>query len=103
MATTTVPAQRAYSVTPNAVFGACVTVLGQMRADIRHADAEQGEIIAQVGQGWLARISELRFQLRPAGDSTTQLLAYFRPVRWGGDALLLTHILQMLDTRLPRT
>src|SRR4029077_5378950 len=66
--------RRVYSVSSHQLFGVCVTVLGQLRATIERHNVERGRIVAALGAGLLAPISELSLVLRPLGAGQTELL-----------------------------
>ena len=89
--------RRVYSVSSPQLFGVCVTVLGQLRATIERHDVEQGAIVAALGEGLLAPISELSLALRPLGEGQTELAATWRARKRGGDRRLLAVFLESVD------
>ena len=89
--------RRVYSVSSHQLFGVCVTVLGQLRATIERHNVERGTIVAALGTGLLAPISELSLALRPLGAGQTELLATWRARKRGGDRRLLAVFLEAVD------
>jgi hypothetical protein len=89
--------RRVYSAPPLQLFGICLTALGQLRAMIERHDVDQGTIVATLGQGLLAPISELALALRPLGEGRTELVATWRARKRGGDRRLLAVFLDSVD------
>jgi hypothetical protein len=81
--------RRVYALPPTQLFGICITALGHMRATITRQDVEQGQIVAAIGAGSLAPVSELALTLRPAGENRTELSASWRARKHGGDRRML--------------
>ena len=92
--------RRMYAVSQNQLFGVCTTALGQLRATLTHHDVEQGVIVATIGTGALAPISELALALRSVGEGRTELTATWRAHKRGGDQRLLAVFLAAVDTLL---
>ena len=86
-----------YSVPSPQLFGVCVTVLGQLRATIERHDVEQGLIVAKLGEGLLAPISELSLALRALSAGRTELTATWRARKHGGDQRLLAVFVESVD------
>ncbi len=63
---------------------------------MRH-DVEQGTIVAVLGAGLLAPISELSLALRPLGAGRTELLVTWQARKHGGDRRLLAVFLGAVD------
>jgi hypothetical protein len=82
---------------PLQLFGVCLTALGQMRAKIERSDAERGVVVAAVGEGPLAPVSELALALTPLGEGQTTLVATWRARKHGGDRRLLAALLASVD------
>jgi hypothetical protein len=74
-----------------------LTALGQLRATIERHDIDQGTIVATLGEGLLAPMSELSLALRPLGEGRTELAATWRARKRGGDRRLLTVFLDSVD------
>jgi hypothetical protein len=89
--------RRAYAMSPNQLFGICITALAQLRATIVRHDVEQGLIGAAFGAGLLAPTSELSLALHPLGESQTELVATWRARKRGGDRRLLAVFLEAVD------
>ena len=90
--------RRVYSVSSPQLFGICVAVLGQLRATIERHNVEEATIVAALGEGLLAPISELALALRPLGEGQTELAATWRARKHGGDRRLLAVFLEAVDT-----
>jgi hypothetical protein len=91
-----------YQVMPLQLFGACLTALGQMRAHIERQDVARGTILATVGAGLLAPVSELALALTPIGDRQTLLVTTWRARKRGGDRLILTAFLDAVEALIGR-
>jgi len=89
--------RRVYSVSSLQLFGVCVTLLGQLRATIERHNVERGTIVAALGAGLLAPISELSLALHPHGAGQTELLATWRARKRGGDRRLLAVFVEAVD------
>ena len=89
--------RRAYAVSPNQLFGICITALAQLRATIARHDVEQGLIGAAFGKGPLAPTSELSLALHPLGAGQTALVATWRARKHGADRRLLAVFLEAVD------
>jgi hypothetical protein len=89
--------RRTYRVPLLQLFGACLTALGQMRAQIERHDVARGTIVATVGGGLLAPVSELALHLTPLGDHQTVLVATWRARKAGGDRLVLAAFLDSVQ------
>src|SRR2546421_12071423 len=89
--------RRVYTVPSLQLFGICLTALGQLRATIERHDVDQGTIVAVLGAGLLAPISELSLALRPLGAGQTELAATWRARKHGGDRRLLAVFLDTID------
>ena len=90
--------ERSYSAEPNALFGACLTALGQMQAQVVQHDVEHGSIVALAGRGWLAPVSELTLQIDQAGPGAARLKASCRPRGRGSDRQVLPALMQAIDS-----
>ena len=93
-------ARRSYAAPSVQLFGACLTALGQLRATIERQDVERGVIVASIGRGGLAPVSQLSLVLQPQDDRRTELVATWRALRRGGDRRLLTLFLDSVDVLL---
>jgi hypothetical protein len=89
--------RRSYAVSPNQLFGICITALAQLRATIARHDVEQGLIRAVFGEGPRAPTSELSLALHPLGEGQTELVATWRARKRGGDRRLLAVFLEAVD------
>jgi hypothetical protein len=89
--------RRAYAVSPNQLFGICITALAQLRATIAQHDVEQGLIDAAFGEAPLAPTSELSVALHPLGEGQTELVATWRALRRRADRRLLAVFLAAVD------
>src|SRR5262245_4243273 len=90
-------ARRIYSLAPTQLFGVCVTALGQLKATIDRHDVESGAIVATLGAGPLAAVSELSLALLPRDDRQTELVVTWRARRRGGDRRVLSAFLDSVD------
>jgi hypothetical protein len=90
-------ARRVYPASQIQLFGVCLTALGQLRATIELHDVEQGTIVATLGVGALAPLSELSLVLLPLGALQTELEATWRARKRGGDRRLLAAFLALVD------
>lgn len=88
---------RIYRAEPHALFGACLTALGQMQARFERHDVERGVIVALIGRGWLAPVSELTLQIDSAGPGAARLRASCRPRGPGSDRRVLPTLMQTID------
>jgi len=96
---TTLTRQRTYAVSPEVLFGACMTALGRMRAHVERQDPVQGAIVAVVGgSGPLALASELALEIAPASAGRTRLTVIWRARRLGGDRAILPAFLGSVDS-----
>jgi hypothetical protein len=86
-----------YQVLPLQLFGACLTALGQMRAQIERQDVGRGTIVATVGAGLLAPVSELALVLTPIGERQTLLVTTWWARKRGGDRLVLPAFLDAVE------
>src|SRR6266540_5219769 len=89
--------RRVYSVSSPQLFGTCLAALGQLGATIEGHDVDQGTIVAMLGAGLLAPISELSLTLRPLGAERTELAVTWRARKRGGDRRLLAVFLDSVD------
>jgi hypothetical protein len=92
--------ERIYGTAAHALFGACLTALGQMRAHIEHQDVERGTIVAVVGGGLLDPATELSLRIMPADAERARLVAVGKPRKRGGDPRVLTTLVQVVDRLL---
>jgi hypothetical protein len=90
--------RRVYALPSLQLFGICLTALGQLRATIERHDVEQGTIVAALGPGSLAPVSELSLALQALGEGQTELVATWRARKRGGDRRLLTVFLDAIDS-----
>jgi hypothetical protein len=90
--------RRTYRTTYHRLYGICLTALGQMRARIVRQDIERGEIVATVGAGMLAPLSELALTLAPVDGDQSSLYVAWRALRWGGNRTILRVFLESVDT-----
>jgi hypothetical protein len=89
--------RREYTVPSLQLFGICLTALGQLQATIERHDVDQGTIVAILGAGLLAPISELSLVLRPLDARRTELVVTWRARKRGGDRRLLAVFLDSVD------
>jgi len=89
---------RSYALPPQALIGCCLTALGRMRAQVEQQDLEGGTIVATVGGGGLAPISELALKISPGPDGGARLAVTWRARRLGGDRAILPALLASIDS-----
>jgi len=92
--------ERIYQTAPHALFGACLTALGQMCAQIEHQDVERGTIVAVLDSGLLAPATELSLRIMPADAERSRLIAVGKPRKRGGDRRALAILIQEVDRLL---
>lgn len=92
--------RRVYTLTPAQLFGVCVTALGQLGASVERHDVEHGTIVARLGAGPLAPVSELALALQPLDGGRTELLATWRARGRGGDRRMLAAFLAAVEGAL---
>ncbi len=92
--------ERTYRTAPHALFGACLTALAQMRAQIEHHDVERGTIVAVIGGGPLDPATELSLRITQADAEHASLAAASKPHKRGGDRRALATLVQMVDRLL---
>jgi hypothetical protein len=90
-----------YALTPDQLFGVCLTALGQLGASVERHDVERGTIVASLGAGPLAPVSELSLALHPLDGGRTELLATWRARGRGGDRRILAAFLAAVEGALP--
>lgn len=95
-------ARRAYPMPSYMLFSYCMAALGHMRARVEAQDGERGTVVATIGGGLLAPITELALTLTPAGADRAELTAVCRARAWGGDRRVLTAFLERLDALVAR-
>jgi hypothetical protein len=88
---------RVYALTPAQLFGVCLTALGQLGASIERHDVERGTIVASLGAGPLAPVSELSLALRRLDDRRTELVVTWRALKRGGDRRMLAAFLAAVE------
>ncbi len=94
--------ERTYPTAPHALFGACLTALGQMHARIVHHDVTQGLIVAQVGRaGSFASATELTVRINHAGTAHARLVVE-QPAQSRGDARAVAMLIEAIDRLLGR-
>jgi hypothetical protein len=93
--------RRAYALTPPQLFGVCLTALGQLGASVERHDVERGTIVASLGAGPLASVSELSLALQPLDGGGTELVATWRARKRGGDRRVLAAFLAAVEGNLP--
>jgi hypothetical protein len=89
--------RRMYNVPPLALFGACLTALGQMRAHIERQDVERGAIVATLGGGVFAPANVLVLTIRAEGGGASELSAAWRARGLGRDRRVLTTFLAAVE------
>jgi len=90
--------RRTYALSQPALIGCCLTALGRMRADVERQDLERGVIVATIGRGALAPVSELSLTVAPAGEGRAHLAVTWRARRLGGDRAILPAFLESVDS-----
>jgi hypothetical protein len=92
--------ERTYPTAPHALFGACLTALGQMHARIEHHDVEQGRIVAQVGGvGPFATPTQLSLRIARSGTAQARLIIE-PPARARGAPRAAAMLLEAIDRLL---
>jgi hypothetical protein len=94
--------RRTYRVPFLILYGYCLTALGQMRANNEVQDIERGLIVARVGAGLLAPVSELALTLRPLDAAQTSFSVTWRARRLGGDRTVLRTLIDAIDALAAR-
>lgn len=89
--------RRTYNVPPLALFGACLTALGQMRAHIERQDVERGAIVATLGGGIFSPINALVLTIRAGEDGASELSVAWRARGLGRDRRALTTFLAAVE------
>jgi len=92
--------ERTYHIAPHALFGACLTALGHMRAQIEQHNVERGTIVAVVGGGPLAAATELSLRISPIEAGHARLVATGTPRARGGDRRALATLVEGIDRLL---
>jgi hypothetical protein len=101
---TTLTRQRTFAASPEVLFGACMTALGRMRAQVERQDLAEGAIVAVVGgSGPLAPASELVLKIAPTGGGHTSLTAIWSARRLGGDRAILPAFLGSVESLVRQT
>ena len=91
--------RRTYNTPATALFGACLSALGLLRAEITGQNIEAGTIAATLGAGRRATAGTLLLTIRPAGAGTSELSAEWQPNRRGGRGSLAA-LFELIDTLL---
>ena len=94
--------RRTYRVPFYVLYGYCLTALGQLRANIEVQEIERGVIVAMIGAGLLAPVSELALTLRPLDEAQTSLSVTWRARRLGGDRTVLRALVDAIDVLAAR-
>jgi hypothetical protein len=90
--------RRTYDVPPAILIGACQAALARIRANIEQQDIERGTIVATIGAGALAPVSELALEIRPEGEGRASLEVTWRARKLGGDKAILRSFLDAVDS-----
>jgi hypothetical protein len=93
--------RRAYALTPAQLFGVCLTALGQLGASVERHDVDRGTIVASLGAGPLAPVSELSLALQPLDGGRAELVATWRARKRGGDRRMLAAFLAAVESAQP--
>jgi hypothetical protein len=92
--------ERSYPIAPHALFGACLTALGQIHARIEHHDVEQGLIVAQVGgAGPFAAAPQLTLRIAHSGTAHARLVIE-QPACSRGAPRAVTMLIEAIDRLL---
>jgi len=89
--------RRVYALAPAQLFGVCLTAFGQLRAAVERHDVDRGTIVARIGAGPFAPVSELSLLLQPLDGGQTELVATWRARKLGGDRRMLAAFLAAVD------
>src|SRR5262245_39139572 len=81
--------QQTYPIPYEILYGCCLTALGQMRANVERHDIERGTIVATLGGGLLAPISELAVTVAAVAQTEARLAVTWRARARGGDRTIL--------------
>jgi hypothetical protein len=79
--------RRTYDLPALALFGAGLTALAQLDAEIERQDAERGTIVARIGRTSRAPGHTLAVTVRPVGDGRAALVAEWQGRSRGGRRL----------------
>lgn len=91
--------ERTYRIAPQALFGACLTAMAYMRAQIKEQDAERGAIVAMVDGGPLAAATELSLQIMDDPEHA-RLVVVGRPPKHRGARRAVATLVQLVDQLL---
>ena len=94
--------QRTYPMPYVLLYGCCLTALGQLRANVERQDIERGTIVATVGGGLLAPVSELTVTVAAVGQEETRLAVTWRARARGGDRTILPAFMAAVDMAAAR-
>lgn len=92
--------ERVYAIAPHALFGACLTALGHMRAQLEEHDAEHGTIRAVIRGRPLTAATELSLRITAEGPTQARLIVGSRAGKNRGDQRAATTLLQLVDQLL---
>jgi hypothetical protein len=95
--------RRTYQVAYRLLYGGCLIALGQMRAQVERQDIVRGTIVARIGAGLLAPVSELEIELEMLDEAQTHLAVTWRARARGGDRTILRAFLQLVDAIAARS
>ena len=99
----TLTRHRTYQVPFHIVWGCCLAALGRMRAQVEQQDLERGVIVATVGAGLLAPVTELALTVAPLDEGRASLSVIWRARKLGGDRVILPVFLESVDSLVGKT
>jgi hypothetical protein len=79
--------RRTYDLPALALFGAALTALAQLHAEIEQQDAERGTIVAKLGRGARGSRQSMSITVRPASERRSELAAEWYGRNRGGRPL----------------
>jgi hypothetical protein len=99
----TLTRHRTYQVPFHILLGGCLAALGRMRAQVEQQDLERGVIVATVGAGLLAPVTELALTVAPLDEGRASLSVIWRARKLGGDRVILPVFLESVDSLVGKT
>jgi hypothetical protein len=90
--------QHTYQAQFHTLLGCCLTALGRMRAQVEQQDLERGTIVATIGAGPLASVSELALVIAPLDERRSSLTVTWRARKLGGDRAILPAFINSVES-----